>query len=118
MLLQEILGEQELELTAVNDANSANRFLSRAEKIDDRGEVQVLVREKLKKLEAQLEELQRKEGEDSPKAESLRKAISVLNNWVSKNPVARVTNPAKFAHGATGATQGAGGSYGRSDPSN
>jgi len=118
MQLHQIIGEQELVLSAVNDANSANRFLSRAEKIDDRGEVQVLVREKLKALETQLEELEKKEGEDSPKAKGLGEAITVLKNWVDKNPVARVVNPGRKNFGATGAVGGSQSRYAGGDPSN
>jgi hypothetical protein len=112
MLLHDVLYEQELVVKGISDSKSANQFISRIEKIDDRGEAQVLVREKLRELEKRLKNT----DSESPKAKDLQDAIDVLKAWTDKNPLGKVTNPAKFAHGATGGPHSAQGHYGRGDP--
>lgn len=116
MLLQDVLYEQELALVAVNDSNSANRFLSRAEKIDNRGEVQIIVREKLARLEKQLEALKKENGK-STDTDGIRAAIEVLKNWTDKNPLQGVSNPAKFGPGRVGSTGQVQTPFGKNDPS-
>ena len=81
MLLHEVLHEQELVVKGISDSKSANQFVSRIEQIDDRGEAQVLIREKLKELKKRLENI----DSESPKAKELQDAIDVLTLQTIEN---------------------------------
>jgi hypothetical protein len=104
MLLQDVLFEQDLVVKGISDEKSANQFISRIEKIDDRGEAQVLVRQKLDQLIKRLKDL----GSKSAGGSDLEAAVEVLKAWTKKNPLGDVPNPAQYSPNAPYGAQSGG----------